>query len=96
MPTYEFECAKCGDKFEEFLGISDPQPKKCRHCGGKLQKVFFPVGIVFKGSGFYVTDSRKGNGKAASATTAPPKTEDTKSSVPEPPAAAKTESTATK
>lgn len=92
MPTYEFECAKCGDKFEAFLGFSDPQPKKCQHCGGKLQKVFFPVGIVFKGKGFYVTDNRCGNCTSATAT----KTEDAKSCAADTGCAAKTESTATK
>lgn len=69
MPTYEYKCAKCGDRLEVFQRISDSAPDLCERCGGKLKKVFFPVGIVFKGSGFYCTDSRKpgvGNGKCAS------------------------------
>lgn len=59
MPTYEYACQKCGNHFEVVHGFKDKPPKKCEACGGALQKVFHPVGIVFKGSGFYKTDSRK-------------------------------------
>ena len=70
MPTYRYRCAKCGDETE--IWQSFEEKPKTRHnggCGGKLQKVLSPAGIVLKGSGFYKTDNRssksgaKGNGK---------------------------------
>jgi putative FmdB family regulatory protein len=66
MPTYEYACTECGDRTEVVQSISDPPPTTCAVCGGTLRKVFSPVGIVFKGSGFYRTDSR---GKAPAAKT---------------------------
>jgi len=64
MPTYEYACTECGDRTEVVQSISDPSLTTCAVCGGTLRKVFSPVGIVFKGSGFYRTDSR---GKAPAA-----------------------------
>lgn len=61
MPTYDFKCDKCRKSFEIHVPIKDPHPEKCK-CGGKLTKQFHPVGIIFKGSGFYATDSRDGCG----------------------------------
>ena len=58
MPTYEYACTECGDRTEVFRLIADAPPTTCAVCGGILRKVFSPVGIVFKGSGFYRTDSR--------------------------------------
>ena len=58
MPTYEYACTECGDRTEVVQSISDAPPTTCTVCGGLLRKVFSPVGIVFKGSGFYRTDSR--------------------------------------
>ncbi len=60
MPTYVYECAKCGDEFELYQSFSDEPLKKHPECGGKVAKVFQPVGIVLKGSGFYKNDSRGG------------------------------------
>src|SRR5438874_32848 len=69
MPTYVYECAKCGDEFELYQSFSDDPLKKHPGCGGRVAKVFQPVGIVLKGSGFYKNDSRSGakraNGSAA-------------------------------
>jgi len=65
MPTYEFECTDCGDRFDIFLSISEPQPTHCAKCRGKLQKVFHPIGIMFKGSGFYVNDNKSATNGAA-------------------------------
>jgi putative FmdB family regulatory protein len=62
MPTYEYACTECGDRTEVVQSISDASLTTCTVCGGQLRKVFSPVGIVFKGSGFYRTDSR---GKSA-------------------------------
>jgi putative FmdB family regulatory protein len=58
MPTYEYACTECGDRTEVVQSISDAPLTTCTVCGGQLRKVFSPVGIVFKGSGFYRTDSR--------------------------------------
>jgi putative FmdB family regulatory protein len=58
MPTYEYACTECGDRTEVVQSISDAHLTTCTVCGGPLRKVFSPVGIVFKGSGFYRTDSR--------------------------------------
>jgi len=58
MPTYEYACTECGDRTEVVQSFSDEPPTTCTVCGGPLRKVFSPLGIVFKGSGFYRTDSR--------------------------------------
>ena len=67
MPTYEYECRDCSTRVEAFQKITDQPLTTCESCGGSLRRVLFPVGIVFKGSGFYVTDYRnKENGKSGS------------------------------
>ena len=58
MPTYEYACAECGERLEAVQKFSDDPLTECPACQGRLRKVFSPVGIVFKGSGFYRTDSR--------------------------------------
>jgi putative FmdB family regulatory protein len=58
MPTYEYRCMACGNRFDVFQRINEEPLRECRRCGGELRKVFHPAGIVFKGSGFYATDSR--------------------------------------
>lgn len=65
MPTYQYRCTACSNELEAFQKFSDPSLTVCPTCEGTLRKVFNPVGIVFKGSGFYATDSRS-KGKAAS------------------------------
>jgi putative FmdB family regulatory protein len=76
MPTYVYECNKCGDEFELYQSFSDDPLKKHPGCGGKVAKVFQPVGIVLKGSGFYKNDSRSAakRGKSGDASK-PEKTE---------------------
>jgi putative FmdB family regulatory protein len=59
MPIYEYKCSRCGHKFEVKQKITDKPVKICPNCGGSLQKIFFPAGIIFKGDGFYITESRK-------------------------------------
>ncbi len=61
MPTYQYACTECADRSEVVQRFTDEPLKVCSVCGGKLRKVFSPVGIVFKGSGFYRTDSRNGS-----------------------------------
>jgi putative FmdB family regulatory protein len=58
VPTYEYACAECGERLEVVQKFSDDPLTECPACQGRLRKVFSPVGIVFKGSGFYRTDSR--------------------------------------
>lgn len=57
MPKYEFVCKQCEQHFEIEKPISEPHPELC-DCGGELNRVFSPIGVQFKGSGFYRTDSR--------------------------------------
>lgn len=59
MPTYEYACTACGERTEARQSFTDPPLEECPHCGGKLRKLYSPVGIVFKGSGFYSNDSKK-------------------------------------
>ena len=59
MPTYEYACTACGERLEAKQSFDDPPLEACPLCGGKLRKLFSPVGIVFKGSGFYSTDAKK-------------------------------------
>ena len=58
MPIYEYACTACGERTEAKQGFDDPPLEDCLQCGGKLRKLFSPVGIVFKGSGFYSTDAK--------------------------------------
>ncbi len=62
MPTYQYACTECGEQLERVQKFSDEPLTVCPACSGRLRKVFSPVGIVFKGSGFYRNDSRSGNG----------------------------------
>ena len=61
MPTYQYACTECGHAFEQVQSFSDSALTECPQCGGRLRKVFNAVGVVFKGSGFYRTDSRAGS-----------------------------------
>jgi len=61
MPTYEYECETCGIRFERFQRMTDEPLKQCPECDGPVHRVLFPVGIVFKGSGWYCTDNRSGS-----------------------------------
>jgi putative FmdB family regulatory protein len=71
VPTYQYACTACDHRFEAVQSFSDDALSVCPNCSGKLRKVFSSVGIVFKGSGFYRTDSRTG----ATSATAPAKSE---------------------
>src|SRR5579883_464769 len=66
MPTYAYECTGCGHSFEAFQKISDSPLTRCDSCGAALKKLMFPVGISFKGPGFYVNDYAKKSGGGAS------------------------------
>lgn len=70
MPTYQYACTACGEQHEAVQAFTDPPLTECPACHGRLRKVFSAVGVVFKGSGFYKTDSRSaaktGSGKDGS------------------------------
>jgi len=65
VPTYQYTCTDCGEPVEAVQKFTDEPLTVCAACGGRLRKVFSPVGIVFKGSGFYRTDSRNGSVSAS-------------------------------
>jgi putative FmdB family regulatory protein len=75
VPTYQYACKECDHRFEAVQSFSDPSLTVCPQCSGTLRKVFSSVGVVFKGSGFYRTDSRDA---AKSSTTATPEKTETK------------------
>jgi putative FmdB family regulatory protein len=69
MPIYLYQCDSCGVRFERLQRMSDEPLTECPECDGHVHRVIQPVGIIFKGSGFYVTDNRQGS----SSTLTPPK-----------------------
>jgi putative FmdB family regulatory protein len=82
MPTYEYECQACHQRVEAVQRFTDPALTVCEHCGGELRKVFSAVGVVFKGSGFYKTDSRSADKSSASTSTTPAATSTESSTTP--------------
>jgi putative FmdB family regulatory protein len=88
MPVYEYECTNCGLHFDLHQRMSDDPIQICPECGGQVRRVFHPVGVIFKGSGFYVTDNRQisggsgRKGKSLSDTSSNGKSESTESSAP--------------
>jgi putative FmdB family regulatory protein len=75
MPIYEYECGNCGVRFERLQRMSDCPLRDCPECGGPVHRVMQPVGVIFKGSGFYVTDNR---GKSSTGVPARKKEDDAK------------------
>lgn len=69
MPIYEYECENCGTRFERFQSIRDEPIRQCPDCSGKVHKVLHAAGIIFKGSGWYITDSRKSTSGAVTSET---------------------------
>jgi len=78
MPIYEYKCRKCGNQFEVFRGVSDPEVKSCKFCKGKVQKLVSLSSFSLKGSGWYVTDYK---GKKPSTTAKVEKAETSESSI---------------
>jgi putative FmdB family regulatory protein len=71
VPTYDYQCRNCGQITEVVHAMTEDGPSTCERCGGPLRRVLYPTGIIFKGSGFYVTDSRSSaNGARRSSGTA--------------------------
>ena len=78
MPTYSYACTECSNRFDIVQSFTDDTLTVCSECSGKLRKLFNSVGIVFKGSGFYRTDSRGSGGTASE----PAKSDSSASSTP--------------
>jgi putative FmdB family regulatory protein len=66
MPTYEYKCNTCGHHFERVQRFADAPITECPECGAPVRRVIHPAGVIFKGAGWYITDSRKGGGDSAS------------------------------
>jgi putative FmdB family regulatory protein len=66
VPTYSYQCTECGDRFDIVQAFTDDALTTCKRCSGRLRKLFNSVGVVFKGSGFYRTDSRESGKKSSS------------------------------
>jgi len=79
VPTYEYACKKCGERFDVVQSFSDKTLSKHPGCGGDVQKVFHPAGIIFKGSGFYVTDSKSSSSKSSGSKSTSSKSSSSKS-----------------
>ena len=77
MPTYVYACDSCGAQFEQFQSFKDEPLRTCPSCASAVRRVFQPVGIVFKGSGWYITDSRKTNSASVMGDDSPAKSEKT-------------------
>lgn len=92
MPTYQYLCTACGHAFEQFQSFSDDALTVCPECDGRLRKVFNSVGVVFKGSGFYKTDSRSSSSSTETSSTG----SSTSSTTPSTPAASSSDSSSAK
>jgi len=93
MPTYAYRCADCGHEFDAFQKFSEDPLTECPNCGGTIRRVFQPVGVVFKGSGWYINDSRSKSSTATPASSDSTGKSETKTETPaktEAPAAAAT------
>jgi putative FmdB family regulatory protein len=84
VPTYDYQCRSCGNVTEVIHSMLEEGPSTCELCGGTLRRMLYPTGIIFKGSGFYRTDSRKSGSSSAG--------EGASTSKPEPSSSSATES----
>ena len=70
MPTYDYQCRQCGHTIEVIHSMQESGPQQCERCGGELRRVLYPAGIIFKGSGFYKTDSRSAGSSTSTSSSA--------------------------
>lgn len=93
MPIYGYRCTQCGHELEALQGMSDPPLRVCPECMGPLQKLLYPVGVVFKGSGFYSTDYKgsKAASNGSESGKSESKSETPKTETPKPKSADKTD-----
>jgi len=68
MPRYEYQCHECGVRFERHQHFNESPLSACPECGGSVQRLIGPVGVIFKGAGFYVNDSRKKSSEKSEST----------------------------
>ena len=92
MPIYEYECGSCGRRFEQLQRITEDALATDPECGGPVHRVIQPVGIIFKGSGFYVNDSRKSSSSSSPASSSDTKSDSKSDSKSESKSDSKTES----
>jgi putative FmdB family regulatory protein len=71
VPTYDYQCRRCGHVTEVIHSMLEEGPSACEQCGGELRRVFHPTGIIFKGGGFYKTDSRSADSTSAAGSPPP-------------------------
>jgi putative FmdB family regulatory protein len=83
VPTYQYACTECDHAFEQFQSFTEDALTVCPRCEGRLRKVFNAVGVVFKGSGFYRTDSRNGSGNGSGSGSGSGSSSDTSSTTSE-------------
>jgi putative FmdB family regulatory protein len=74
VPTYDYKCRSCGTTYEVIHSMLEEGPTSCERCGGELRRILYPTGIIFKGSGFYRTDSRAASSSTSSDGAAKPAT----------------------
>jgi putative FmdB family regulatory protein len=96
MPTYTYQCSSCGVNFEQFQKFSDEPLTTCPSCSGAVRRVIHPVGVVFKGSGWYINDSRGTNTASTTDTKTPAAAPATATDAPATPAPATTPAAAAK
>lgn len=82
MPTYQYACTECDHRFDAVQSFTDSALSECPECHGRLRKLYGNVGVVFKGSGFYRTDSRSGSSASTPAAAGTPAATETKPSTP--------------
>lgn len=87
MPTYDYQCRSCGSVTEVIHSMLEDGPSVCERCGGELRRVLYPTGIIFKGSGFYRTDSRKSDSSSETAAPTSPGAKEKKADAAATPAA---------
>ncbi|HEX6347602.1 FmdB family zinc ribbon protein [Umezawaea sp.] len=85
MPTYQYACTECDHRFDAVQSFTDSALSECPECHGRLRKLYGNVGVVFKGSGFYRTDSRSGGSASTPAAAGTPAATETKPSTPSTP-----------
>lgn len=78
MPIYGYRCSQCGHELEVFQSMSDARLQACPECGGALRKLLYPVGVHFKGSGFYSTDYKNGGGSSSASSSSKESSGDSK------------------
>ena len=83
MPIYGYRCSNCGNQFEVYQKMSDEPVESCPKCQGKVRKILYPTGVVFKGSGYYSTDYKASSAPSSGSNGSSPSTESKSETKPE-------------